>query len=105
MSFQIAIDGPVASGKGTVARLVAERLHMFYVDTGAMYRAVALAAEREKISFEDEDAVVNLIQHIKIQLRQPNEEEKDGRLSTIILDDEDVSWAIRTEEVGAGASK
>jgi CMP/dCMP kinase len=105
MSFQIAIDGPVASGKGTVARLVAERLEMLYIDTGAMYRAVALAAQQENISLENEAAVVKLIARIKIELHRPTEEERDGRLTTVLLNNQDVSWAIRTEEIGSGSSQ
>jgi CMP/dCMP kinase len=105
MSFQIAIDGPVASGKGTVARLVAERLDMLYIDTGAMYRAVAFAAKQNGVSFKDEDTLVELIQRIQIELRQPAETEKDGRLTTVLLDGEDISWAIRTEEMSSGSSQ
>ncbi|NCN03928.1 MAG: (d)CMP kinase [Candidatus Pacebacteria bacterium] len=105
MNFHIAIDGPVAAGKGTISRLVAERLGYLYVDTGAMYRMTALLAVRNNIDATDEDAIANLVEKSKMEMRSPSEEEKDGRLSTIILDGEDVSWKIRTEQVSLGASK
>lgn len=98
-NFQIAIDGPVAAGKGTVSKLVAQRLGFLYVDTGAMYRVAALLAHRNGIPFEDESKIVDLVTQHRIMMRQPTEEEKDGRLSTVFLDDEDVSWSIRTEAI------
>ncbi len=103
-TVQIAIDGPVAAGKGTVARLVASRLGYLYVDTGAMYRTAALLGLRHKKSLEDEDAIVALVQKADIDLRQPRGDEKDSRLITVLLDGEDVSWKIRTEEVSKGSS-
>jgi cytidylate kinase len=105
MNFHIAIDGPVAAGKGTISRLVAERLGYLYVDTGAMYRMTALLAVRNNIDATDEDAIAELVEKSKMEMRTPSEAEKDGRLSTIILDGEDVSWKIRTEQVSSGASK
>lgn len=105
-SFQIAIDGPVAAGKGTISRLLAERLGFLYVDTGAMYRATALLALRAEINLSDEDRVVALLQKSKLEMRNPiPPKETDGRLTTVILDGEDVSWAIRTQKCGEGASK
>jgi CMP/dCMP kinase len=104
MNFHIAIDGPVAAGKGTISRLVAERLGYLYVDTGAMYRMTALLAIRKKTDPENEDAIANLVENSKMEMRTPTESEKDGRLSTIFLDGEDVSWKIRTEKVSLGAS-
>lgn len=103
-SFQIAIDGPVAAGKGTVARLVAERLGFLYVDTGAMYRVTALVSQRAGIDWSQEEAVAAMIAKTDIQLRRPTEDEKDGRLSTVLVDGEDVSWKIRTEEMSRGSS-
>lgn len=100
--FQIAIDGPVAAGKGTVSRLVATRLGFLYVDTGAMYRAACLLALRAGISLEDEAAVVAEVKQHRIFMRTPGEGEQDGRLTTVLLDDEDVSWKIRTVEVSNG---
>lgn len=105
-SFQIAIDGPVAAGKGTVSRLLAEKLGFLYVDTGAMYRATALLAIRAGAAFDDEDQVVALLEKAKLEMRNPQPpKETDGRLTTVILDGEDVSWAIRTQKCSEGASK
>lgn len=104
-NFQIAIDGPVAAGKGTVSRLVAERLNFLYVDTGAMYRVTGFLALKNNVSLDDSQGLVNLVQKSKIEMRNPTSEEKDGRLTTVLLNDEDVSWKIRTEEVGNAASK
>src|SRR5258708_19312069 len=103
-SFQIAVDGPVAAGKGTVCRLVAERLGFLYVDTGAFYRCAALLAHANKIPFTNEAAVVAVVKEHEIDMRPPSEDEKDGRLTTVLLDGEDVSWKIRTETVSQGAS-
>jgi len=104
MSFQIAIDGPVAAGKGTVAKLTASRLGFLYVDTGAMYRATAWLGSKYEVPWENEQSVVDLLQKHTIMLRTPIEEEKDGRAITVLIDGEDVSWAIRTEELSKGAS-
>lgn len=105
-SFQIAIDGPVAAGKGTISRLLAQQLGFLYVDTGAMYRATALLALREGINLDDEDRVVALLEKSKLEMRNPlPPQETDGRLTTVILDGEDVSWAIRTQKCGDGSSK
>ena len=102
--FQIAIDGPVAAGKGTVSRLVAERLGFLYVDTVAMYRVAALLATRNQVDWQAEAQIVQLLAQTKLELRLPTENEKDGRLITVILNGEDVSWAIRTEEMSMGTS-
>ncbi|MBP9700093.1 (d)CMP kinase [Candidatus Woesebacteria bacterium] len=102
--FQIAIDGPVAAGKGTVSRLVAKRLGFLYVDTGAMYRVSALLANRNSVPFEDDVKVLEVVQQHKISMRPPTEEENDGRQCTVLLDGEDVSWSIRTPVVSTGAS-
>jgi cytidylate kinase len=105
-SFQIAIDGPVAAGKGTISRLLAQKLGFLYVDTGAMYRATALLALRQGLDLEDEAKVVALLEKSKLEMRNPlPPKETDGRLTTVILDGEDVSWAIRTQKCGDGASK
>jgi cytidylate kinase len=102
--FQIAIDGPVAAGKGTVSRLVAQELGFLYVDTGAMYRVAALLALRNKIPLDDEAKIAQLVSEVKLKMRDPIDKEKDGRLVTMIVDGEDVSWAIRTEEVSQAVS-
>ncbi len=104
-SFQIAIDGPVAAGKGTVSRLVADKLGFLYVDTGAMYRVTGLLADRAQVDIDDENALVVLVEKADIQMRNPSEAEKDGRLTTVLVDGVDESWAIRTEKVSGLASK
>ena len=104
-SFQIAIDGPVAAGKGTISHLVAERLGFLYVDTGAMYRVTGLLADRAKVNIDDEMALVALVEKADIQMRNPNDTESDGRLTTVVVNGEDVSWAIRTEKMSDYSSK
>lgn len=97
----VAIDGPVGSGKSTLARRVAAMLSYIYIDTGAMYRAVALKAMRNNIAFDDVSAekLVALARATRIDLRAA-----DGR-QQVLLDGEDVTAAIRTPEVAQGASK
>ncbi len=104
-SFQIAIDGPVAAGKGTISRLVADRLGFLYVDAGAMYRVTGMLADRAGVNIDDENALVELVKKATIQMRNPSETEKDGRLTTVLVDDTDESWSIRTEKIGDLASK
>lgn len=102
--IQVAIDGPVAAGCSTVARLTAQRLDFLYVDTGAMYRTAALISLRAGIDLEDEATVTELVKKHQIELSQPSKEEQDGRLITVLLDGEDVSWAIRTDEVSKNSA-
>ena len=94
----IAIDGPAASGKGTAARSLAAAIGYAYIDTGAMYRSVALAALRAGLSVRDNEAVGALARTLDIGFSW-----QDGQLR-VRLGDEDVSTAIRDEAVGAGAS-
>jgi cytidylate kinase len=102
--FHIAIDGPVAAGKGTIAKLLANRLGFLYVDTGAMYRVAAFLAKNHQVSWDDEVRVAELVDAADILMRPPSESETDGRMTTVIVDGADVSWAIRTEIIGQGAS-
>ncbi|PIR61838.1 MAG: cytidylate kinase [Candidatus Pacebacteria bacterium CG_4_10_14_0_8_um_filter_43_12] len=102
--FAIAIDGPVAAGKGTVSRLVADRLGFLYVDTGAMYRVGAWLGLQRKVDWKDEAKIAALITEARIEMRNPTQAEKDSRLTTVIVNGEDVSWKIRTEAVSQGAS-
>ncbi len=96
----IAIDGPVGSGKSTLARRVAELMGYVYVDTGAMYRALALKALRGGLSFDgSDDALLALAQKTRIDLRA-----EDGT-QRVWLDQEDVTAAIRTPQVSQAASK
>lgn len=98
----IAIDGPAASGKSTIAQKLAEQLGYLYFDTGVMYRAATLAALRRLGGVQDEQAVTGLVDSIKIDVRQPSQQ--DGRLVDVLVDEEDVSWAIRQPEVEANVS-
>lgn len=102
--LQIAIDGPVSSGKGTVAWALAQKLRISYIDTGAMYRAAAYLAKKFGIAWEDIPSIVEKLQGVTIEIRQPTSEERDGRLCTVFVDGEDVSWKIRSEDIGLGAS-
>ncbi len=95
----IAIDGPVGAGKSTVAKLVAQRLGYLYVDTGAMYRAIAFKALRLGMDIHDPVVMGMLAQASDIQL-QP---QPDGSVQ-VILDGEDVTELIRTPEVSQAAS-
>lgn len=104
MSFQIAIDGPVAAGKGTVAKLVAKRLNYLYVDTGATYRVAALLAKKAQIDWTDDLKIAKCAADANIQMHNPTHSESDGRQTTVIVNGEDVSWSIRTEDMGKGAS-
>ena len=97
-AIAIAIDGPASSGKGTVARLVAEALGFSYVDTGAMYRCVALAAARLGVPWSEGPALAALIPSLHFELRF-----EAGRLA-VRVNGEDVSEAIRAETISLGAS-
>ena len=99
----IAIDGPVGSGKSTAARRVAELLGYTYIDTGAMYRAVALKALRSKIALNANEALVALAGDARIDLRAGVSENRGTQ--RVLLDGEDVTAAIRTPEVSQAASK
>jgi len=94
----VAIDGPSGSGKSTVAKLLAGRLGYMYIDTGAMYRAVALQAKRDNIDINDSAALIRLCESVKLEFVPDN-----GGLRTI-LNGEDVSEAIRTPEMSMAAS-
>ncbi len=95
----IAIDGPVGAGKSTVAKLVAQKLGYLYVDTGAMYRAVALKALRLGMDINDPIVMAMLAEATDIQLQQ----QEDGSVR-VFLDGEDVTEAIRTPEVSEASS-
>jgi len=95
----IAIDGPAGAGKSTVARKLAERLGLTYVDSGATYRAAALRVLEAKVSPEDEHAVSELIDRTHIDF------EIDGSRSRVLLDGHDVTQKIRSPEVTIAAAK
>lgn len=98
MSFNIAIDGPAGAGKSTIAKKIAEKLSFIYVDTGAMYRAIALYLIKNGISPEDEEQLAQACRQIRIDI-----EYKDG-VQQVILNGENVTGQLRTEEVGNLAS-
>lgn len=100
----VAIDRPAGAGKSTVARLVAERLGYVLLDTGALYRTVALAAERAGVSWDDADAVSAYAEKLAQSRAVQLERASDGTLRSL-LSGEDVSGSIRTLEMGQGASK
>lgn len=91
----ITIDGPSASGKGTVAELVAAQLGFHYLDSGALYRIVALAAKKQNIVWDDASAVAECAKTLVIEFKN----------SQVFLNGADISEAIRTEEMGKGASR
>ncbi len=99
----VAIDGPAAAGKSTVARMLAEGLHALLFDTGSLYRALTLASIRAGIEPGDELALVSLALRTDIDLAPPTI--ADGRLADVLLDGEDVTWLIRSPEVDAIVSK
>ncbi len=97
-ALTIAVDGPGSSGKGTVARGTARALGYQYVDTGAMYRSVALFSKRAGVAWTDEQAVAEIARNLRFSFVW------DGDVLRIVVDEEDVSGVIRTAEIGKGAS-
>lgn len=97
----VAIDGPAGSGKGTVARRVADELGIPYYDTGAMYRALALAVLERGEDPEDRPAVERVLEEVEVELRVPEE----GSRVEVILDGEPVEDRIRTPRVGQATSR
>lgn len=98
----ITIDGPSGVGKSTVARLLANRLGYTYLDTGAMYRAVAYACQQACINPEDEKAVTHLLQDLTIELHPPCQADEDVR---VLLNGEEITPFLRTQEMGMIASR
>ena len=86
----VAIDGPAGSGKGTITKIVAEKLNLIYIDSGATYRCVALSALRNNLKIDDKEEIIKLTKSLKIEFT------KDGRT---LLNNEDVSKEIRSKEV------
>ena len=90
MNITIAIDGPAGSGKGTIAKLLAEKYNLINIDTGATYRCVALKSLRNNISLDEPEKIIEMSKNIDIDLRQ------DGK---VFMDGEDVTKEIRTKSV------
>lgn len=102
----IAIDGPAGSGKSTVARQVAAMLGYLYLDSGAMYRAVALKALERGIPLEDDSQLEALARETHIELKAPTaEQESAGLKNRVFLDGQEVTEEIRTGEVAQAASR
>ena len=98
MAYNVAIDGPAGAGKSTIAKAVARKLGLIYVDTGAMYRAMALFMIREKVNPQDADAISAKCQEADITIDYENGEQ------VVRLNGENVTGMLRTEEVGNMAS-
>lgn len=98
MSFAVAIDGPSGAGKSSLAKKLAQHYGLFYIDTGAMYRAIALYAMRRGIEPKDHENVVPLLREIYLELRCENGEQH------LYMNGEDVTQEVRKEAVGMGAA-
>lgn len=96
----ITIDGPSGAGKGTAARLVAEQLGWHLLDSGAIYRVLAVATQHHHLSVDEEEPLIPIAAHLDVQF-----EISEGGEGKVVLEGEDVTHTIRTEEVGALASK
>lgn len=98
MSYNIAIDGPAGAGKSTIAKAVAKRMNLIYVDTGAMYRAMALFMLRNNVDSQDAEAISKKCQEADITIGYEN------GVQVVYLNGENVNAYLRTEEVGNMAS-
>lgn len=98
MSYCIAVDGPAGAGKSTIAKRVAKKMNLVYVDTGAMYRAMAVFLVRNHISPEETDRITEKCREADITIRYDNEEQ------VVLLGGENVNPLLRTEETGRMAS-
>lgn len=98
MSYNVAVDGPAGAGKSTIAKAVAKKRNLIYVDTGAMYRAMALFMLRERVDLQNQDSIIAKCEEADITIRYV-----DG-VQVVFLNGEDVNAYLRTEEVGNAAS-
>ena len=100
MSFVVAIDGPAGTGKGTIAKLIAQELNLVNIDTGAMYRSITLEAIRQGINYiEEKEKLIEIAKNIKIEMTNNNGEQE------IFLNGENVSKEIRSTEVSGFVSQ
>ena len=93
MGFIVAVDGPAGSGKGSITQIVAERLNLVTIDTGAMYRSVTLAMLEQNVGIDDLDKIVEIIKNIKIEFKEEENTKK------VFLNGKDVTLKIRSKEV------
>ncbi len=99
MAFVVAIDGPAGTGKGTVTKIIAEDLGLVYIDTGAMYRCVALEALRKKVEPVENEELLNILENMEIYFN------KNGHLQETWLNGENVSTQIRSFKIDANVDK
>ena len=98
MGINIAIDGPAGAGKSTIAKLIAKKMGYIYVDTGAMYRAIALFLIRQKTDLQNQDKIIEQCKSADVTIRYEN------GVQVVYLNGENVNAYLRTEEVGSAAS-
>ena len=98
MAYNIAIDGPAGAGKSTIAKAVAKRMNLIYVDTGMMYRAIALFMLRQKVDLQDREKIVEACKNVDVTIRYEDD------IQMVFLNGENVGASLRTEEVGTAAS-
>ena len=98
MGMKIAVDGPAGAGKSSIAKAIAHELGFVYIDTGAMYRAIGLAAVRKGIDTKDQQSVISILDQVQIELQH------DQHGQQIYLDGENVSQEIRMPEISVAAS-
>ena len=93
MGFIVAVDGPAGSGKGSITQIVAERLNLVTIDTGAMYRSVTLAMLERNVGIDDLDKIAEILKNIKIEFKEEENTKK------VFLNGKDVTLKIRSKEV------
>ena len=98
----IALDGPAASGKSTLGRILADSLGYLFFDTGIMYRAITWIALQRNLDLRDESVITELAKKAQIDIRPPSQ--ADGRPCDVILGERDVTWEMRNGEVDANVS-
>jgi len=101
MGFIVAVDGTAGSGKGSVTKVVAERLNLVTIDTGAMYRCVTLAMLEQNVGLEEIDKITQILENIKIEFEE-NPEHESGK--KVLLNGNDVTSKIRSKEVNENVS-